>query len=299
MSILTCCCETNAAGRETLAHGTPGFPVACYQDELLTAQVPWHWHDELEAAVVTQGRVVFACGGEKHRLGPGEGFFVNAGVLHAVWCADGEQCQLRSVVFHPRLLCSGVECVYWQKYLQPLLVNAALKGRVLRSGDAWEQEALSLVERTWQLCAKEEGGYEFGVRSCLSDLVYGLISHSTSSPRGPSAKAQRDNERIKTMLHYMDNHLTRPLTVAQLAASAAISQSECLRCFRTTLGTSPIQYLKLLRLRRAAELLSSTDLKITLIGEQCGFQDMSYFAAAFLRARGCTPSAYRSRAAQK
>ena len=71
--------------------------------------------------------------------------------------------------------------------------------------------------------------------------------------------------------------------------------SECLRCFHNTIGTTPIQYLKSFRIKKAAELLTNTDLKIVDIGIMCGFQDMSYFAKTFRNIYGCTPSKYRGK----
>ena len=83
------------------------------------------------------------------------------------------------------------------------------------------------------------------------------------------------------------------ITLTQIAGSACISESECLRCFRSVIGCSPMQYVKQLRIQRAAELLKSTDWKICDIGMQCGFQEMSYFAKTFREVKRCTPKGYR------
>ena len=84
---------------------------------------------------------------------------------------------------------------------------------------------------------------------------------------------------------------------AGVAASASISPSECLRCFHSTIGITPIQYLKQYRIQRAAKLLTESSMKIVDVGTECGFQEMSYFARAFRDMKGCTPSQFRKRAA--
>ena len=61
------------------------------------------------------------------------------------------------------------------------------------------------------------------------------------------------------------------------------------------LNTTPIQYVKLLRLQRAAELLLSSPESVAEIGARCGFQDPSYFTRSFRERYGCTPSEYRER----
>ena len=62
------------------------------------------------------------------------------------------------------------------------------------------------------------------------------------------------------------------------------------------IGTTPNQYLRDQRARRAAELLCGTGLRVTEIAMQCGFQDASYFARAFRQVYGCGPTEYRRKA---
>ena len=74
---------TSSQGQELASHGTPLFPVAFYHDDLEIDRVPWHWHDELEAVVVESGETTLFAGTEHHTLRAGQGFFINADVLHA------------------------------------------------------------------------------------------------------------------------------------------------------------------------------------------------------------------------
>ena len=107
--------------------------------------------------------------------------------------------------------------------------------------------------------------------------------------------ALRSADRIKTMLQFVQTHYAEDLTVEQIAASASISPSECLRCFHDMIGTTPNQYLRGQRLQRAAELLCGTTLQVTAIAAQCGFEDSSYFARSFRQLYGCGPTEFRRR----
>ena len=100
---------------------------------------------------------------------------------------------------------------------------------------------------------------------------------------------------MKRMLQYIQEHYTEEIFLSQIAESAHIGESECLRCFRSMIVCSPLQYVKQLRLQKAAELLLSTNLKISEIGMQCGFQEMSYFAKEFRAVKGCTPRDFQNR----
>lgn len=275
------------------AHGTPLFPIGCYHNDLPKDLVPWHWHDELEAVRVSEGRAVVNAEGGSWTLEPGEGFFINSGVLHEICQLREEPVRLHSMVFHPRLVGGSVESVFWQNYLQPLLSDAA--SRVLRFSEAvpWQKEALEAMESAWQACAQEPPGFEFLAREGLSRLVFLLSAHRPAAKKPPSEKTLRDGERIKVMLRFIQEHYGEELTAARIAGSAAVSESECLRCFKSMTGTTPMRYVRQLRIQRAAELLEGTEEKISEIGAACGFQEMSYFARTFRELKGKSPRQYR------
>ena len=96
------------------------------------------------------------------------------------------------------------------------------------------------------------------------------------------------------MLQYIQTHYAEEIRTEDIADSASISVSECLRCFKNTIHTTPIQYTIKYRVQKAAELLKTTNLNITEIGTRCGFVDMSYFTRVFKRIHGYTPKKYRA-----
>ena len=66
-----------------------------------------------------------------------------------------------------------------------------------------------------------------------------------------------------------------------------------LRCFRATIGTTPIRYLREYRIDRATNRLTNSQASIADIAATCGFQDISYFTKTFREMKGLTPKAYR------
>lgn len=293
MVLNECASIVDEQGRELMEHGTALFPVACYHDNLEKLTVPWHWHDEIETTVVEGGDAIISVGGETCRVKPGDGYFINTGALHGMWAAGPGKCRLQAVLYHPRLVGGSLDSIFWQSYLQPLLSDPGRQYVCLRQEIPWEREALRAIQRAWQACADEPPGYEFQVREALSREVFLLADNCPAARKSPSEKALRDSERMKVMLQFIQENYGGELSTAKIARSAAISDSECLRCFRAIVGTTPIQYVKQLRIQKAAELLLSTDRKISDIGAECGFQEMSYFAKTFRELKGCTPGAFR------
>lgn len=291
MALSECNWKNEKTGLELIEHGNISFPIACYHDDLIEVPVDWHWHEELELIVVSEGTTVIAVGSERYIVQKGDGFFVNTGVLHGCWNYENSKCRFHSLVFHPRLVGGSLDSVFWTKYLTPILKYTAFESLFLDHTVAWQQEALQTIEQAWHACVEEEEGYEFETRNALSKFIFLLSGHLKAEI--VSEKSQRDSLRMKKMLEYIGAYFADDINVKEIAESASISESECLRCFHNTIGTTPIQYLKSYRIKKAAGLLVNTGMKIVDIGIECGFQDMSYFAKAFRWVYGCTPSEYR------
>ena len=286
-------CSIDDTGREQVIHGSSDFPIACYYNDLVLLPVLLHWHEELEAGIVTEGQALISIGNEKHILKEGEGFFINTGVLHDAYALEGKSCKIHSIVFHPRLVGGFPDSVFYRRYLRPLLEDPTLDWILLHHREDWHQDALRAIEDTWNLCRDELSGFEFSVRNALSGLTWQIHCHAELIRSSPSHKSLRDAERIKLMLTFIHENFSGSISIRSIAASAAISESEALRCFRNSIGTTPIQYLKQHRLRQSAmQLLSSND-RISEIAVRCGFQDMSYFTKSFREHYGCAPSDYR------
>ena len=199
------------------------------------------------------------------------------------------------MVFHPRLVGGNPDSVFWQKYLGPVLCAPECRCIPILGGAVWEQQALAELQHIAELWPRKAPGYEFEVRAALSRVIFLLAENCLQHAQAPSERDLRDAERIKQMIDFVRAHRAEAITTEQIAASAAISVSECLRCFRRMMDLTPKEYLRQHRIRHAVQLLENTDKSITRIGEECGFEDMSYFARVFRAEKGCTPSEYREK----
>ena len=291
--ISPCSVQTNMQGEELREHGTHLFPVACYLDVLPGDEIPWHWHNELEFGLITSGMVVVDAGCLKYRLKAGEAFFINSNILHAASILDVNLCEIHSVVCHPRAISGSTDNIIWQKYVKPLMENQACQGFHFTPDTAWQKQVIDSIASLWRSAEQEEYGFELHIRNELSTIMALLSEHQPAVSRKSFGKEQRDNARIKEMLTFIQSNYEKELTIEDIAAVCAISASECMRCFRATISTTPIAYLKTYRLQQAAIKLQSTNDKISVIAESCGFQEMSYFAKSFREIYGCTPSQYR------
>lgn len=280
--------------KDQLKHGTTAFPAACYLDELGEFSVSWHWHDELEAVVVAKGEAVVEIGTETRTVCAGEGFFINSGVLHSYQAKPGTVCHLHALLFHHRLVGASAESIFHQKYILPILENQSKVCIYLHTDTSWQAKALADIERTWQICVQEPENYELQMRNILSELMASLCTHISAVQTPPNSKALRNIERIKQMLQFIQHNYAEEINTSDIARSASVSESECLRCFRTTICTTPIRYLREYRIERAAQLLTAKENRIADVAFRCGFQDVSYFTKTFREIKGCTPKEYQN-----
>lgn len=101
--------------------------------------------------------------------------------------------------------------------------------------------------------------------------------------------------RFATVVSYIHDHYTEPLTLQTLAKQAGFSSSQLERRFQKILGTTPIAYLLKVRVEAARMLLENTNRTIADIAVSTGFYDNSHLTRHFKRIRGCSPKAYLMR----
>ena len=271
--------------------GTAAFPAAVYLDDVSTDVVAWHWHEEFEYILSEKGILCVDVNKTRVRLNQGEGIFVNSGALHAV---EQSPALLHSSVFHPRLV-GGMDTIFWQKLIRPMLQPDAPAFFLLDGAVPWQAQVLACLREAWQAVAVEPFDYENRVRYYLSAALRLLSTQCVGGKTKVSQQEQIAAERMKQMLRFVEEHYAEELTVERIAASVALSESACLRSFRQMLGITPIQYVKQFRVEKAAELLRSTRLKTGEIGMECGFADGSYFIKTFREIKHCTPKEYRAK----
>jgi AraC family transcriptional regulator, arabinose operon regulatory protein len=100
-------------------------------------------------------------------------------------------------------------------------------------------------------------------------------------------------EKVAQGIIYMSEHLDQPLRVSALAALANLSQAHFSVLFKQQTGCSPRDYLHLLRIHRACQLLRGSTLNVKEIASKLGYQDQFHFSRQFKAFQGLSPTEYR------
>lgn len=265
------------------------YPYTFHHVALARTEVPWHWHEALEFNLVTEGVVKVSTANQSQVFRKGEGFFINSNVLASM--ENETDCILDSHLFHPVFLSGHFKSVFETKYLNPVIQNRNLDLLCLRGTTPEQKQILGKLRQLSRLQSQEDP--EFQTRNLLSEIWLLLLEELRNADSSAFHSPSGNQDRILTMIAFIQENFAEKLTLEQIADSASVSTRECLRCFRGAIHQSPMDYLIEYRVRTAKKLLETTDLTITDIALRCGFNSNSYFTKLFHRSCGKTPNAYR------
>ena len=104
----------------------------------------------------------------------------------------------------------------------------------------------------------------------------------------------KDNILLRPALEYIENNYSRQITLDGMAAICNISSSYFSKLFKRDIGENFANYINKIRIRKAKELLETSNDSITNISMDLGFEECGYFIKVFKRLEGVSPAVYRN-----
>ncbi|SEF32636.1 Transcriptional regulator GlxA family, contains an amidase domain and an AraC-type DNA-binding HTH domain [Amycolatopsis pretoriensis] len=164
----------------------------------------------------------------------------------------------------------------------------------IRDGDVWTGAGLSACLDLALALVADDFGPELASR-VARQLVMFLRRPGGQSQFSVSLEPASATRRVEELRHHITEHLARPLTVADLAAHAHLTDRQLTRVFKAELGTTPAAYVEHARVEAARQRLETTDDTLSRVATTCGFGTVSTLNRSFRRTLGTTPSEYRRR----
>ena len=250
-----------------------------------------HWHEDIQFIYVLEGEIEVVTLESRTSLQKGEGFFINKNVVHLVNKVDA--CHYNSFIFPDYFLKFYIGSPA-DEIVSQIIGNDNLQ--VFHIADTKEnQPALHILEKLASLEHQKTALYPYEVLSTLSCLWLEFCRVTKVTEQKTPPKTSPFSNRMAVFLQYIESHYGEDVTLEMLAKSANVSKSECLRCFKATLQTTPHKYLLEYRLSKAGDMLKNTDELIENIASAVGFTHVSHFGKCFHEKTGFSPSEYRKR----
>lgn len=130
-------------------------------------------------------------------------------------------------------------------------------------------------------------------RDLITHTIEHIFAENYLFGKTGKAKFKPFSPEIEASIRYMQKNLDKKIDMDELATRVYLSHSGLIWKFRQELNTTPSNYLTLLRMRSAKQLLLNYSYSVTQISEMCGYSNPYYFTNAFHRYSGMSPSEFR------
>lgn len=245
------------------AHNTP----PCYRYRLAPLETEWH------EVIVRDGAGMASY----TALSPGKYIFeTQAATFDGKWTDSTKQ---TFVISPPFWLSWWAKLIYWIMIAMAAAISIATY--LKRKRRQLERENDNRVNQLFE--RREEARHLFAENTKIDPKKIGVNSE--------------EEELVAQLLKAIEAHITNSeYNVDMLASDVAMSRSKLYDKMRNMLGISPADFIRNVRLKRAAQMLTDTSLSITEISDRVGFATARNFSLQFKKMFGLLPSEYRNQA---
>ena len=278
---------------EPKQHGTPDFPFEYYYVDKSHPRynMPFHWHKEWEIIYVLEGTFTAHIDKETYTVQKGDAVLIRDGMLHGGTPNDCVyECFLFDLhgLFHNLdMIKTHIRPIYRQTLLPPVYFTAQ-----------YPLALTQLISHLSSVCRESLNNkipLELFVVGILSEFFAILLTQNLcTTNQSISTVNAHKIDLIKSVFEYIEFHYPSTITLNDLSKVANMHPNYFCRFFRSITHQSPMEYVTMYRIEKAAQMLHSTELPVTEICMECGFNECSNFIKKFKKYKGITPKQYRN-----
>lgn len=269
---------------------TPELPLvvyyfaASYVDE---KPQPLHRGNSLYLLLMQAGQVHFYTAGGMEVLNPGDICIVSPNLLRAIHTVRLDT-RYTMFVMKPELFAFPSSHFFCREFFQPAMQGTLGLPQLLRPGMPGYDAVLQPLQK---LDVRKEGTKTYSMELLtiameLCNALYPLCGNTNMADDSYSSVSER-------CLHYIDRYYQRRITLQELAEYVHLHPNYLCQLFREQTGKTVFEQINWVRVHDASKLLRSTELPVSQIAAQCGFQNTNYFSRTFKQFLGRSPTAYR------
>lgn len=131
------------------------------------------------------------------------------------------------------------------------------------------------------------------IRGYLQELLIALIRHKHYKKSGYVQDIDTSDQLMQKAARYIRNNYSKDIDLAAIARVIGLNPSYLSKKFKAATGFGYREYLVLVRVQAASEMLLKTNKSVAEIALACGFRDSNYLGEVFKKKKGMSPLQYR------
>ena len=276
--------------KENKPHGTKDDPFSTYhiKNEGRSFQIPVHWHDEFEIIYVKSGSLLVSISGENYIGKSGDVFVVSPGNLHFMGSQTGTV-DYFTFLFPLKYISFRSNDILDDKLLEPLnnghlMISPRVKDTAKELCEQLIEIYLAKNDERESIITAQIKTKTVLLQFILEMWKKGFVTENDTSGR---------NTVEKEMVSYIQQNFTGTISLKEFGEQFHLSEKYISRYFKEHFHITISQYVTYLRLKHAKQLLQDTDIPVTEIAMQSGYQNISYFIRSFKKTYEVSPLQYR------
>ncbi len=246
-----------------------------------------HHHAECELCTILSGSGIYRVKDKCYDFKAGSIFLFSGDEEHCITDIYSP-CEILNIHFSPRILWSeemGLSRIFFarsDKYESMIDKSNPITKKIF--------DTVLEIERE---CAEKHSGYRSMIKYKLLWIITQLVREYPYVDDSVSYSGYKNHAKgMDRALRYIDENLTKELTLSDIAGRSAMDPSYFSTVFKKLNGISLWDYITAKRVELAIELLKTSDMTKLDIAMQCGFNSSSNFYKAFSKVTGRKPSDY-------
>ncbi len=244
-----------------------------------------HFHNLLEVGICRSGRGEMVLNDRIENYGPDMVTVIPKNYPHTTNSEKGMKSAWEYLFLDPETLLKeyydGNEVAFRR------LLN--LIGRdAFMAGTADCPQLAGIVDSILEEMKDKRAFYVEKVKGLLTALLFEIARISEKGQIQP-VRMHSGMDQIRNALRYVDRHYSEPVRIEDLAKACNISETHLRRLFSAYINMKPVEYLNMVRVLRACEMLRSSNETMAAVAVRCGFSTISTFDRNFRAVIGVTP----------
>jgi len=153
----------------------------------------------------------------------------------------------------------------------------------------YREEFIDTYHKIFEIVLDEKPGFQ----QVASGMIMKLLGYMVSFEKQRNFSGKRMETVIRNVCFEIRENIGKEIDFKRFAEQNNVGYSYFRKMFKQYTGIAPVKYQLDLKIRRAREMLASSDLSIKEIAYEMGFQSIHYFSRIFKKKTGMSPSEIR------